>query len=99
MQGSLERIDVASLKAAMKSPKPPLVLDVRDGEEFDASHVPGAIHALWYDMLERVSGIKKTREIVVYCHSGPRAVKAAHELAELGYTNVKVLKRGFVDWE
>jgi rhodanese-related sulfurtransferase len=95
VQGSVTYIDAAGLRAAKQT----LILDVREGEEFDAGHIPSAVHAPWHDIEDRVSGIKKTREIVVYCHSGPRAVKAAHTLEGLGYTNVKVLRGGYADWE
>jgi hydroxyacylglutathione hydrolase len=91
-------IDAASLKVRLASKQPPLTLDVREGEEFDAGHIRGAVLAPWHDVARCAHGIKKTREIVVYCHSGPRSVKAAHVLEGLGYKNVKVLRSGYADW-
>lgn len=96
MHGSVVYIDKDEL-AKLKSQ--PLILDVREGEEFDAGHIPSAILAPWHEIADRVAGIKKSREIVVYCHSGPRSVKAAHALGELGYKNVKVLRGGYAEWK
>ena len=41
---------------------------------------------------------KKSDELIVYCALEPRSVFAASRLKELGFTNVKYLKKGFKNW-
>ena len=40
----------------------------------------------------------KSNELIVYCALEPRSVFAASRLKDLGFTNVKYLKKGFKNW-
>ena len=67
------------------------VLDVREQDEFDAGHIPGALLL----PVGTISGetaaavIPKLDTVVlVYCRSGNRSKTASSALAELGYTNI-----------
>lgn len=77
-------------------------LDVRDDHEFDAGHVPDAVH-ITRGMLEfQVGDNPATRdpdtELVVYCRAGGRAALAARTLQGLGYTNVVSIEGGYDGW-
>ncbi len=87
-------------KEIMDSGKNHIILDVREQEEFDEGHIPGAtviphgqIHLLAPDKLP-----DKDALILVYCRSGRRSKIAADALAKLGYTNVKEFG-GIIDWK
>ena len=71
-----------------------LLLDVRTEDEFNDSHIPGAVF-LPYDEINAASAAKliKTLDtpIVVYCRSGRRSDIAAKTLIKLGYTKVRDL--------
>ena len=68
-----------------------LILDVREQNEFDAGHIPGAV-------LLPVGTITKDTAaaaipdldtvVLVYCRSGNRSKTASQALADLGYTNI-----------
>lgn len=78
-----------------------LVLDIREPDEFDQGHLPGAI---WIPrgLLElRIEASAPDREqpILVYCAGGTRSALAAHTLAELGYRAVTSLAGGFSAWK
>ena len=68
-----------------------IVLDVREPDEYDAGHIPGAV-LLPVDLIdeEHAAEIIPAKEsvVLVYCHSGNRSKTAAAALAELGYTQV-----------
>ncbi len=68
-----------------------IVLDVREQDEFDAGHIPGAV-LLPVATITKDSAavvIPETDSVVlVYCRSGNRSKTASKSLAELGYTNV-----------
>lgn len=68
-----------------------IVLDVREQEEYDSGHIPGAV-LLPLGAIDGESAAeaipKKDATVLVYCRSGSRSKRAAKALAELGYTGV-----------
>ena len=68
-----------------------IVLDVREQEEYDSGHIPGAVllpvNAIAEDSAAAVIP-EKDSVVLVYCRSGNRSKTASKELAELGYTQV-----------
>ena len=79
----------------------PLLLDVREQDEWQEGHLPGAVHVPRGNLESRVEALipDKSREIVIYCAVGARSAFAAKSLAELGYTNVASMAGGFSDWK
>jgi molybdopterin/thiamine biosynthesis adenylyltransferase/rhodanese-related sulfurtransferase len=79
----------------------PLFLDVRERDEWDEGHLPGALHVPRGNLESRVEGLvpDRDRRIVVYCAGGSRSAFAAKTLGELGYTDVTSLAGGFTDWK
>ncbi len=79
----------------------PVLLDVREQDEWQEGHLPGALHIPRGNLESRVEALlpDKSREIVVYCAGGSRSAFAAKSLAELGYTTVSSMAGGFTDWK
>jgi molybdopterin/thiamine biosynthesis adenylyltransferase/rhodanese-related sulfurtransferase len=79
----------------------PLFLDVRELDEWQEGHLPGAFHIPRGNLESRIEALvpDKQHEIVVYCASGARSAFAAKSLEELGYTNVSSMSGGFTDWK
>jgi molybdopterin/thiamine biosynthesis adenylyltransferase/rhodanese-related sulfurtransferase len=77
------------------------VIDVRERDEFDAGHIPGAMHLskgyIETQIEDRVPG--RDRPITLYCAGGTRSLLAARALHELGYTDVRSLSGGFNRWK
>ncbi|MBE6966717.1 MAG: rhodanese-like domain-containing protein [Ruminococcaceae bacterium] len=94
-----EQITAEDAKKIMDSNEEHIILDVREQDEFDAGHIPGAI-LLPYTEIESKAGEMlpdKDKQILVYCRSGRRSKIAAEALARLGYTNIKEFG-GIIDW-
>src|SRR5258705_11460340 len=66
------------------------VLDVREKDEWDEGHLPGATHLPRGFLEVRVEKAIEDRNkpIVVYCAGGTRSAFAAKTLQDMGYTNV-----------
>ena len=68
-----------------------MILDVREQDEFDAGHIPGAVllpvGTITEDTAAAVIDDLDT-VVLVYCRSGNRSKTASQALADLGYTNV-----------
>jgi molybdopterin/thiamine biosynthesis adenylyltransferase/rhodanese-related sulfurtransferase len=77
------------------------VLDVRERDEWEQGHIPGAIHIPRGSLESRVEKAlpDHDRQVVVYCASGNRSVFAAKTLEELGYTSVASLAGGIAEWQ
>lgn len=68
-----------------------IVLDVREQDEYDASHIPNAVLLPVGSITEETAFAvipAKDTVVLVYCRSGNRSKTASQSLAELGYTQV-----------
>lgn len=77
-----------------------IILDTREKEEFDVSHLQGAL-LISYDNFEpdNVNDIPKNAPILVYCSVGYRSERIGEKLLKMGFTNVKNLYGGIFDWK
>ena len=76
------------------------VLDVREPDEWEAGHVPGA-KLLPRGLLEYKAADElpdRDARIVVHCGLGGRGALAAKSLKEMGYTNVANMDGGIEAW-
>jgi sulfur-carrier protein adenylyltransferase/sulfurtransferase len=87
-----------ALKAELDSGDPPLLIDVRDPEEWTISHIEGARLIPRAEITNRVDELTRAREIVLYCRSGKRSALATRLLLDLGFTHVKSLRGGINAW-
>ena len=78
-----------------------LVLDVRDGGDFAAGHVPRARHIPLAELDQRVEEIARFKEkpVIVTCRTGARAGAACRRLRRAGFSSVFRLKGGLAAWE
>ncbi|HYM58836.1 MAG TPA: molybdopterin-synthase adenylyltransferase MoeB [Solirubrobacteraceae bacterium] len=79
-----------------------VLIDVRESEEWDAGHIPGARHVPRGYLESRIEGAAPDREdrVVLYCASGQRSALAAHTLSDLlGYRNVASMTGGITLWK
>ena len=92
-------ITAQQAKELMTTEENYIILDTRTQEEYDESHIPGAIVIPYDEILEKAEGIltDKNQLILVYCRSGRRSKLAAEDLVKLGYTNIKEFG-GIIDW-
>ena len=77
-----------------------VLLDVREGEEYQRGHLPGAV-LIPRGVLEGQAPQlipDPEAEIIAYCGSGMRSALAADILQQMGYRNVRSMAGGFRDW-
>ncbi len=77
-----------------------ILVDVREDNEWQRGHLPGAIH-LGKGIIERdieVTIPDKTAPIVLQCGGGFRSVLVCENLKRMGYTNTWSLAGGWRDW-
>src|SRR5260221_9573471 len=94
----LQPISAAELRQRL-SEGDVILLDVRPVEEYQASHLPGALSMPVPDLEARLPELPREKEIVAYCR-GPYCVFADEAVALLqanGY-NARRLEQGLPDW-
>jgi len=77
------------------------LIDVREKEEWDEGHLPGALHIPRGFLEPRIEREipDKNAPIVAYCAGGTRSAFAAKSLQELGYRNVASMAGGYGEWK
>ncbi|MGH3030029.1 MAG: molybdopterin-synthase adenylyltransferase MoeB [Gaiellaceae bacterium] len=100
VKSEIAEVDARQAQELIASDSPAIV-DVREQEEWDEGHLPGAVHVPRGHLESRIEGAvpDRSQSVVVYCASGSRSAFAAKTLEELGYDNVASLAGGFTDWK
>ena len=92
--------NVEMVKARLDRGDKFVLVDVREDREFDADHLPGAVH-LGKGIIERdIEGKYPDlqTELVLYCGGGFRSALVADNLQKMGYTNVISMDGGIRGW-
>lgn len=100
---SVPRITPDALRARLSGPEAPLLVDVREGWEWEAGNLAslGALH-LPPSVLEDEEALRarlpRDRSLVVVCRAGGRSLVAGARLAALGFGPVENLEGGLLAW-
>jgi molybdopterin/thiamine biosynthesis adenylyltransferase/rhodanese-related sulfurtransferase len=100
VRAEISEIEATDARALIET-ETPLVLDVREQDEWDEGHIPGAVHVPRGHLESRIerAAPDPTRPVLIYCSVGNRSAFAAKTLSELGYEEVTSLAGGFTDWK
>ena len=96
-KAEISELDAAGAQALAGA----LWVDVREPDEWEQGHLPGAVHVPRGNLESRIERLApdKDRQVVLYCAVGNRSAFAAKTLAELGYTHAHSLAGGIEDWK
>lgn len=79
-----------------------VLIDVREADEYQTGHLPGAIHAsrglLEFKLSSTPALTSRDLNIVVYCKTSGRAALAACAMQDMGYLQVQSISGGFDAW-
>jgi rhodanese-related sulfurtransferase len=67
-----------------------VLLDVREHDEWQRGHAPGARHIPMGDVPARLGELDADADLYVVCHLGGRSMRVAQYLAQNGYTPINV---------
>lgn len=99
VRAEISEIDAA--EAALLAGDGTLFVDVRERDEWEEGHLPGAVHVPRGFLEQRIEQLapERDRPILLYCAGGSRSAFATKTLQELGYTNVVNLAGGYTGWK
>lgn len=76
-----------------------LILDTRNKEEYDVSHITGALHLNYRSFnLRSLDTLDRRHSIVVYCSIGYRSERIGEKLQAMGFKDVRNLYGGIFEW-
>lgn len=62
------------------------ILDVREKEDYDISHLQGAVYVDIHNLSAGIASLPKDKPFAVYCYTGNRSFTVAQKIREAGYT-------------
>lgn len=100
-RAAVPEITVDDVKARLENEQRPVLLDVREREEYREGHLEGALALPRGFMEMRVEEAVPDKEtpVVAYCAGGVRSLIAARTLKEMGYTDVSSMAGGYTAWK
>ena len=93
----LPSVSAAELSEKLKNGKRPLVVDVRQPDEYRQGHINGAKLIPLGELSGRLKELPKDKEIVLVCASGSRSRSATKMLVREGYEAVN-MNGGMISW-
>jgi len=99
LDGSISLISADSLYQLKVEQKNLIVLDAREKNEYDVSHIEGAIYVGYKNFDLSSLNLNKEDYVVVYCSVGYRSEKIGEKLEDAGFKYVNNLYGGIFDWK
>jgi rhodanese-related sulfurtransferase len=90
-------VSVEDLDAADPIPDGYALLDVREQDEWEAGHAPGAVHIPMGELPARMDDLPDG-ELIVVCRSGGRSARSVQWLNQAGYDAYN-LSSGMKGWQ
>lgn len=100
LPGSLPSVDVTEAERRVREdPARPVLLDVREPNEFAELRAPGAVLLPTSTFTARIHELPADRPLLVICHVGGRSAAVAGYLARTGRADVINVAGGMDAWE
>ena len=100
MPGPMPTVDVSEAERRIREdPARPLLIDVREINEFVAVRAPGAVLLPTSTFAARVDELPTDRPLLVICHVGGRSAAVTGFLARSGRTDATNVAGGMEAWE
>lgn len=93
-------ISFDELQQKIKNDESFALVDARSREDYDKSHLPGALSVPVEDVRDYAGRLDKNEEIITYCggFQCPASTMAAKEFMSLGFKDVLDYKGGIQEW-
>lgn len=101
MLSTMLSADVPAIRVSQALAQMPnaVFLDSREKEEYNISHLPGAIWIGYNDFqLSRLQDIATSQSLIVYCSIGKRSDAITKKLRSAGYLAAQNLAGGIFEW-
>jgi rhodanese-related sulfurtransferase len=90
--------EISAAQAAAKREAGAFILDVREPDEWEQAHIPGATLIPLGQLEARANEVPDDREVVVVCRSGNRSAAGRDILLSAGFGSVTSMAGGMNEW-
>lgn len=94
LNGSFKQVYVHQVRDLVESSA--FIVDVREADEYELSHIVGAKNIPLSEIRDRVNEIPKDRPVYLHCRSAQRSYNACVALGHLGFNNIYNVSGGFM---
>ena len=74
------------------------IIDVRRRDEFKKSHLRNAKNIPLNDFKDRLNKIPRNKDVLIYCETGARSIRAVRYLEVSGHEHILHMKQGMRGW-
>jgi rhodanese-related sulfurtransferase len=96
----VKQTTVAEVKRRGEGGEPFVLVDVREDNEWEKGHIPGAVHlgrgVIERDVEQQIPD--PSTKLILYCGGGFRSALVADNLQKMGYRNVESMDGGWRGW-
>ena len=78
--------------------RPITLLDVRNPQEWEIASLPGAKLIPLHELQDRLGELDTAATLAVFCHHGPRSMRAVHLLRQMGFARAVNVAGGIDAW-
>ncbi|HEX8235542.1 MAG TPA: molybdopterin-synthase adenylyltransferase MoeB [Abditibacteriaceae bacterium] len=96
--GPVRQTTVKQIKEMLDEGRKVTLLDVREPQEWDITHIEGAQNIPLGSIPERMNELDTADDIVVYCHHGMRSAQAIKFLKKMGFEKLQNMAGGIDAW-
>ncbi len=94
----IPEVSPQEVQSRLASPEPPMVLDVREPDEYQEGHIPGSKLIPLGTLGNHLDALPKDQPIIVVCRSGGRSGQATQYLVQAGYQPFNMVG-GMLSWQ
>ncbi len=98
-RGLIPAVDVHEAQRRLAAPNPPLLVDVRERNEFAAMRVPGAVLLPVSQFATGYRQLPTDRPLLIMCAVGGRSARVTEALLGAGWTDVVNVVGGINGWQ
>lgn len=94
-----QHVTTDTVRIALLSDTPPVIVDVRTPQEYAAYHIPRSILCPLDQLPGLMTQFQVSDDLVIVCEHGIRSAMAAQYLAAHGYERVATMDGGMAEYE
>ncbi len=92
-------IDIDQLKQKIDNKEDIAILDIRDKEDYDKTHIKNSINIPLEEVANRIKELPRNKELIVYDKTGNRSKLIVESLTKKGFTQAINLINGYPEWQ
>ncbi|OLS39552.1 sulfurtransferase [Alkalihalophilus pseudofirmus] len=93
------QVDTDELKGMVNDSASPILIDVREIDEYEESHIPGVPLIPMQTIPAHLEKLDKSKSYVFICRSGARSQNVALYLKNNGFNDVRNYYGGMLSWD